>query len=79
MRLRTYLMRKNVWDKAHDTELGKACYAQVEAAVQEYLAVAPPGTSAMFDHLYATLPRAARTTRHGARVRAGRGEPSWLT
>lgn len=60
VRLRTYLTRMNVWDKAQDTELGKACYAQVEAAVQEYLAVAPPGASAMFDHLYATLPRALR-------------------
>ncbi|WP_321872791.1 pyruvate dehydrogenase (acetyl-transferring) E1 component subunit alpha [Burkholderia ubonensis] len=60
IRLRTYLMRMNAWDKARDTELGKACYAQVDAAVQEYLAVAPPDTSAMFDHLYATLPRALR-------------------
>ncbi|KVH79604.1 pyruvate dehydrogenase (acetyl-transferring) E1 component subunit alpha [Burkholderia ubonensis] len=60
IRLRTYLMRMNAWDKARDTEFGKACYAQVDAAVQEYLAVAPPGASAMFDHLYATLPRALR-------------------
>jgi 2-oxoisovalerate dehydrogenase E1 component alpha subunit len=58
LRLRKYLMRMRVWDKAQEEQLGKACYAQVEQAVQAYLAIPPPGTSAMFDHLYATLPQA---------------------
>jgi 2-oxoisovalerate dehydrogenase E1 component alpha subunit len=60
LRLRTYLMRMNVWDKAQDEQLGRACLAQVEQAVDAYLAVPPPDTSAMFDHLYETLPLAMR-------------------
>ncbi|MGF6932148.1 2-oxoisovalerate dehydrogenase E1 component alpha subunit [Paraburkholderia sp. UCT70] len=60
LRLRTYLMHVNVWTKAHDEELGKACRAQVEQAVDAYLAIPPPGPSAMFDHLYEALPPAMR-------------------
>ncbi|MEM5297203.1 pyruvate dehydrogenase (acetyl-transferring) E1 component subunit alpha [Burkholderia sp. JPY481] len=60
LRLRKYLMRMNFWDKAQDEQLGRACHAQVEAAVEAYLAVPPPDTSAMFDHLYETLPHAMR-------------------
>jgi pyruvate dehydrogenase E1 component alpha subunit len=60
LRLRTYLMRMQVWDKAQDEQLGKACLAQVEQAVDAYLAIPPPDTSAMFDHLYETLPQAMR-------------------
>ncbi|WP_179401273.1 pyruvate dehydrogenase (acetyl-transferring) E1 component subunit alpha [Burkholderia guangdongensis] len=66
VRLRKYLMNRNVLDKAQDTVLGKACYEQVEAAVQAYLTVAPPDASAMFDHLYATLPDALREQRDTA-------------
>jgi 2-oxoisovalerate dehydrogenase E1 component alpha subunit len=57
-RLRSYLMRVNALDKERDEQMGKACHAQVEEAVQAYQAVPPPETSAMFDHLYAVLPEA---------------------
>ncbi|HEX7907693.1 MAG TPA: pyruvate dehydrogenase (acetyl-transferring) E1 component subunit alpha [Paraburkholderia sp.] len=60
LRLRTYLTHMNVWDKAQDEQLGRACLAQVEQAVDAYLAVAPPDTAAMFDHLYESLPVALR-------------------
>ena len=60
LRLRTYLMRMNVWDKAQDEQLGRACLAQVEQAVDAYLATPPPDTSAMFDYLYEALPPAMR-------------------
>ncbi|MBB5500909.1 pyruvate dehydrogenase (acetyl-transferring) E1 component subunit alpha [Paraburkholderia sp. MM5384-R2] len=60
LRLRTYLMHVNVWTKAQDEELGKACRAQVEQAVDAYLAIPPAGPSAMFDHLYEALPAAMR-------------------
>jgi pyruvate dehydrogenase E1 component alpha subunit len=60
LRLRTYLMRLKVWDKAQDEQLGKACHAQVEQAVDAYLAIPPLGPSAMFDHLYEALPPAMR-------------------
>ncbi|RKP45937.1 pyruvate dehydrogenase (acetyl-transferring) E1 component subunit alpha [Trinickia fusca] len=58
VRLRKYLMQAGAWDKAQEEALGKACHEEVETAVQGYLAVAPPGPAAMFDHLYAKLPRA---------------------
>jgi pyruvate dehydrogenase E1 component alpha subunit len=58
--LRIYLMRLKVWDKAQDEQLGKACHAQVEQAVDAYLAIPPLGPSAMFDHLYEALPPAMR-------------------
>ena len=32
------------------------CVAEVDGAVREYLGGAKPGTDAMFDHLFATLP-----------------------
>jgi pyruvate dehydrogenase E1 component alpha subunit len=58
LRLRSYLMRQDAWDKAQEEQLGRACYAQVEEAVAAYQAVEHPDPSAMFDHLYATLPNA---------------------
>ncbi|AJY31028.1 pyruvate dehydrogenase (acetyl-transferring) E1 component, alpha subunit [Burkholderia thailandensis 34] len=60
LRLRKHLMRRNVWDDVRDEALGKACHAQVDEAVRAYLAVPQPDTSAMFDHLYASLPHAMR-------------------
>lgn len=59
-RLRKYLSSLGAWDKAREDALGQACQREVEAAVQAYLAVAPPGVSAMFDHLYAALPDALK-------------------
>ncbi|CAJ0714153.1 pyruvate dehydrogenase (acetyl-transferring) E1 component subunit alpha [Ralstonia mannitolilytica] len=58
LRLRTYLMRQDAWNKAQEEQLGRACYAQVEEAVAAYQAVEHPDPSAMFDHLYATLQNA---------------------
>src|SRR5579863_238885 len=60
LRLRTYLMHANVWDKAREEALAKACHAEVEQAVAAYLAVPQPDVSAMFEHLYETLPPAMR-------------------
>lgn len=58
LRLRKYLTSVNAWDKTQEEQLGRACYAQVEEGVAAYQAVQHPGPSAMFDHLYATLPSA---------------------
>lgn len=65
-RLRRYLSRLGAWDKARDEALGKQCQAQVEAAVQAYLDMQTPGPEAMFDHLYAALPRALEAQRSSA-------------
>jgi len=73
LRLRNYLMRQNAWDKAQEEQLGRACYAQVEEAVAAYLAVEHPDSSAMFDHLYATLPNALEWQRAMALAFAASG------
>jgi pyruvate dehydrogenase E1 component alpha subunit len=57
-RLRKYLMKLGAWCMAQEEALGKSTLAQVEAAVQEYLSIAPPDASSMFSHLYAALPHA---------------------
>ncbi|WP_442809017.1 pyruvate dehydrogenase (acetyl-transferring) E1 component subunit alpha [Trinickia soli] len=57
-RLRKYLVSLDAWDKAREEALIQECQRLVEAAVRDYLAVAPPDVSAMFDHLYASMPSA---------------------
>ncbi|RDU96802.1 pyruvate dehydrogenase (acetyl-transferring) E1 component subunit alpha [Trinickia dinghuensis] len=70
VRLRKYLASLGAWDKAREDALNQECQRKVDAAVQTYLAVAPPDVSAMFDHLYASLPHAMNeqleTARHFA-------------
>jgi len=73
-RLRKYIMQRGLWHKTDDDALAKACHDEVEAAVAAYLAVAPPPVDAMFDHLYATLPRALETQRADARQFAHEGK-----
>ncbi len=58
VRLRKYLLSLGAWSHAHEDELKRDCQQNVEAAVQAYVAVAPPDVSAMFEHLYASLPYA---------------------
>ena len=57
-RLRNHLVAAGAWDKGREESLIKECNDQVQAAVQEYLAIRPPKPSAMFEHLYADLPGA---------------------
>jgi 2-oxoisovalerate dehydrogenase E1 component alpha subunit len=55
-RLRTYLLQQNMWSPSEEEKLLAECAAQVEAAVQEYLATPPPSIESMFDYHYAELP-----------------------
>ena len=73
LRLRNYLTSIDAWDKAQEEQLGRACYAQVEAAVAAYQAVEFPTPAAMFDHLYATLPSALEWQRAMALAFASNG------
>lgn len=66
VRLRKYLLSLRVWDKTREEALAQDCQRQVDAAVQAYLSIAPPDVSAMFDHLYASLPRALEEQRESA-------------
>ena len=73
-RLRLYLMKMKRWDKEQEDALGKSCHAEVERAVEAYLATPAPGASAMFDHLYAVLPEAMKEQLAAARRFAPAGD-----
>ena len=57
-RLRLYLSETGQWTKDEEEALIAECSAQVEAAVEAYLATPPLPPASMFDHLYAVLPPA---------------------
>ncbi|WP_018990091.1 pyruvate dehydrogenase (acetyl-transferring) E1 component subunit alpha [Aromatoleum toluclasticum] len=65
-RLRNYLARIGAWDQEKEESLLKECTDRINAAVEAYLAIPPPTTTAMFDHLYATLPAALLEQREAA-------------
>jgi 2-oxoisovalerate dehydrogenase E1 component subunit alpha len=62
-RLRAYLVAQKAWGKAQEEQLAAECQAQVEAAIERYLATPPRAPETMFDHLYATLPKAYASQR----------------
>jgi len=67
LRLRTYLRKQGVWNDAKEQALLQDCALEVDTAVAEYLRFAKPSTDAMFDHLFAALPKAlARAARDRA-------------
>lgn len=55
-RLRTYLVAQGAWGKEEEERLAADCEAEVDAAIEAYLAVEPRGPESMFDHLHAELP-----------------------
>ena len=65
-RLRNHLVRLGAWGPDKEEALARECAEKVNAAVEAYLGVPPPGVGAMFDHLYAELPRALATQRETA-------------
>jgi pyruvate dehydrogenase E1 component alpha subunit len=71
-RLRTFLAEAGVWSKAEEEQLIETINGEIEAAVERYLAARPQPPEAMFDYLYAELPRALAEQR--AAVAAGRGD-----
>lgn len=62
-RLYGYLGDKGWWTKADEEALIADCKARVEEAKEAYLAIVPEDPSAMFDHLYKTLPPAMAAQR----------------
>ena len=55
-RLRKYLTAAGVWSKEDEERLLADRTAEITAAVDQYLAMAPQPPAAIFDYLYATLP-----------------------
>jgi pyruvate dehydrogenase E1 component alpha subunit len=71
-RLRTFLAEAGVWTKADEEQLVEAVNGDIDAAVERYLKTRPQPPEAMFDYLYAELPRALAEQR--AAVVAGGGD-----
>ena len=61
--LRAYLVAQKAWGKAQEEELAAESQTRVEAAIERYLATPPRAPETMFDHLYATLPKAYASQR----------------
>ncbi|HEX7418103.1 MAG TPA: pyruvate dehydrogenase (acetyl-transferring) E1 component subunit alpha [Steroidobacteraceae bacterium] len=66
-RMRNYLVNSGTWDAAREEQLTSECQQQVAAAVELYFKAPPPSSDAMFDHLFAQLPRHLRAQRALAR------------
>lgn len=62
-RLRAHLGTQHGWSRDEEQALIAGCAAEVERAVQAYLALPPQPPSAMFDFLHATLPPALAAQR----------------
>ena len=71
--MRTYLTAARVWDKTREETLLKECSERVQAAAQAYIETPPPPPTAMFEHLYETLPPALASQR--AELEAGSAQP----
>jgi pyruvate dehydrogenase E1 component alpha subunit len=56
-RLRAYLQQLQLWDDAKEQAYKQQCSQQVEDAVRDYFATPKPPIAAMFDHLFANMPK----------------------
>jgi 2-oxoisovalerate dehydrogenase E1 component alpha subunit len=72
LRIRQYLGNAGLWNAADEQALLQDCARQVDAAVGEYLGTAKQSTDAMFDHLFAQLPRHLHEQRMTARKYAAK-------
>jgi pyruvate dehydrogenase E1 component alpha subunit len=57
IRLRKHLIGTGAWTDQQEEELKAQCAKEVEAAVQDYLNTPKQSTDAMFDHLFARMPK----------------------
>lgn len=60
VRLRELLVARGEWGRDQEEALHEECAATIDRAVDEYEATPPLPPTAMFDHLFATLPAAYR-------------------
>ncbi len=55
-RLRAFMVAQNFWAKPDEEALIADCATKVDRAVEDYVATPPAPPTAIFDHLFATLP-----------------------
>jgi len=65
LRLRAWLVAEHGWTKANEEALLRETVAEMDAAAEAYLAMEPEPATAMFDHLYASLPADLAAQREG--------------
>lgn len=66
-RVRAHLAAAGAWTDADERAWTETCAREIEAAVDEYLGRARPSTDAMFEHLFAEMPRHLAEQRDTAR------------
>jgi len=66
-RLRAYLEREGLWSETDEAALQTQAASAVDTEVEAFLATPPPVPEAMFDFLYASLPKAFAAQREEAR------------
>lgn len=66
IRIRKYLMDTGAWSQEKEDALLEECAAEVDAAVEEYLATPVQDTGTMFDFMYDELPQAMADQRETA-------------
>jgi 2-oxoisovalerate dehydrogenase E1 component alpha subunit len=67
IRLRRYLLEAGAWSAADEQAWSEECAREIDAAVSDYLRAPKPSTDAMFDHLFAGVPRHLAEQRDVAR------------
>jgi len=67
LRMRAFLAKAGIWNADQEQGLLRDCAAQVEAAVGEYLGTPKQSTDAMFDFLFAAVPKHLQEQRATAR------------
>ena len=72
LRLRAYVEKAGWWSAAAEQELLRDCARRVDAAVSEYLGTAKQPTDAMFDRLFASIPKHLQEQRLVARKYASK-------
>lgn len=55
-RVRNFLVEAGVWHKPDEEALRARCSAEVDSAAEEFMAIEPPTTESMFDHVWAEMP-----------------------
>jgi len=70
-RTRALLERLKLWDESKEVALKAECAQQVEAAVQEFFNTPKQSTDAMFDHVFAKMPKSLQAQREMARRYSG--------
>jgi pyruvate dehydrogenase E1 component alpha subunit len=67
VRLRRYLRRLGAWDDVEETALSAECEHEVDGAVHTCFNLPPQPTDAMFDYLFASVPRHLERQKRRAR------------